>query len=441
MSASIFYGHVDFPLLLILGETLIARFFAKRSHFCIRYVLYVLLTIGSNFGLYYLENAVNNMFYNISVPFIVFLISLLGLFFCFRASFASYLLAANIGYCLQNTSYCLASLVRMIFGFDANEKWYFMMAILIPIFSLYTYFFNKFYLSKPENVKGIGQITEKRQIIITFISCAAISFLSSCGMLTAMRADNDAVGWISIYCFNICIGVISITSELELLTSRAKIKEAAQIKARYDKDKEAYRQNTENIELINIRMHDLKHQMDSLTNKLGEEEIESLKKSIDGFCQKVKTNCAALDFVLQEKGATLLNNKIQLTCMLNGEKLNFIPREVLYSLFENALSNSIEAVKELPVEKRLISIKGIDLGDYMHIHIENYSPNQKSISLGETSKKDKIGHGYGLKSIKNIMEEYNGKFSYRLEDGIFSLDLFFYLQNQSRKDGIVQEIL
>ena len=217
--------------------------------------------------------------------------------------------------------------------------------------------------------------------------------------------------------------------------------EAAQIKARYDKDKEAYRQNTENIELINIRMHDLKHQMDSLTNKLGEEEIESLKKSIDGFCQKVKTNCAALDFVLQEKGATLLNNKIQLTCMLNGEKLNFIPREVLYSLFENALSNSIEAVKELPVEKRLISIKGIDLGDYMHIHIENYSPNQKSISLGETSKKDKIGHGYGLKSIKNIMEEYNGKFSYRLEDGIFSLDLFFYLQNQSRKDGIVQEIL
>ncbi len=77
----------------------------------------------------------------------------------------------------------------------------------------------------------------------------------------------------------------------------------------------------------------------------------------------------------------------------------------------------------------------------MHIHIENYSPNQKSISLGETSKKDKIGHGYGLKSIKNIMEEYNGKFSYRLEDGIFSLDLFFYLQNQSRKDGIVQEIL
>ncbi len=429
MTAAIFYGHVDFPLLLILGETLIARFFVKRSHSFIRYLLYVLLTIGCNFGLYYLGKAVNSTFYSISVPFIVFLISLAGLFFCFHASFASYLLAANIGYCLQNTSYCLASLVRMIFGFDADEKWYFMMTILIPIFSLYVFLFEKLYLSKPEKVKGIGQITEKRQIIITFISCIAISFLSSIGMYTA-QLSNSPMGWISVYCFNICVGIISITSELELLTSRSKIREAAQIKARYDKDKEAYRQNTENIEMINIRMHDLKHQMDSLSNKLGEEEIKSLKKSIDTFCQKVKTNCAALDFVLQEKGVALLNNQIQLTCMLNGEKLNFMPKEVLYSLFENALSNSIEAVKKLPVEKRLISIRGVDLGDYMHIHIENYSPSLKNVSLGETSKKDKTSHGYGLKSMKNIMEEHSGKFSYQVEDGIFSLDLFFQLEKK-----------
>lgn len=303
------------------------------------------------------------------------------------------------------------------------------MIILIPIFSLYVFLFEKLYLSKPEKVKGIGQITEKRQIIITFISCIAISFLSSSGMYTA-ELSGSPMGWISVYCFNICVGIISITSELELLTSRSKIKEAAQIKARYDKDKEAYKQNTENIEMINIRMHDLKHQMDSLSNKLGEEEIESLKKSIDTFCQKVKTHCAALDFVLQEKSAALMNNQIQLTCMLNGEKLNFMPKEVLYSLFENALSNSIEAVKKLPVEKRLISIRGVDLGDYMHVHIENYSPNLKNVSLGETSKKDKIGHGYGLKSMKNIMEEYGGKFSYQIEDGIFSLDLFFQLEKK-----------
>ena len=42
-----------------------------------------------------------------------------------------------------------------------------------------------------------------------------------------------------------------------------------------------------------------------------------------------------------------------------------------------------------------------------------------------TSKKDKKLHGYGLKSVKRIIKEYDGFFSFSVEEDVFKVKISF----------------
>lgn len=438
MTASDIYGKLDFPLLLLLGEWLVAQFFPKRRYFPLRCILSFVVVCGFNISTFYL-NKIDGFYTTPLVlfePLVLFLLSLLGLVFCFKASLPSYLMAATIGYSMQNPSYCLASLVRLAIGFDADEQWYFMLLILLCIFPVYYFILYHLYLKDPNRRKGIHQIKEKRQIIITFVSVSALSVLSSLGMKGANETGFIDM-WIYVYLANIAIGVISVTSELELLTSRRSLKEATRIKTMYQKDKESFKQAKDNIEMVNIKMHDLRHKIDNLSNRLDEGEIKELKTDMEGYVQIANTNCSAFDLVLQEKSIVLANEGIRFTCFLDASLLNYIPKESLYSLFENALSNAIEAVRPLPVEKRVISVIGSNFKDYFTIHMENYCKDDNPLTSLETTKEDKANHGFGLKSIFMIMNQYDGKYKLTKKDGVFSLDLLFHIPSKEEgQEGI-----
>ena len=48
-------------------------------------------------------------------------------------------------------------------------------------------------------------------------------------------------------------------------------------------DKKNYAKNAENMDFINVKMHDLKHRLDNLSTKVDKEELDSLKSSLDVF--------------------------------------------------------------------------------------------------------------------------------------------------------------
>lgn len=429
MSIGTIYGQIDFPLFLILGETMVARFFPKRSCYWLRLLIVLAVSIGANFGFYFLRSIVPGSLIYIISAFVVFLLTLLGLPFCYKATIPSYLLAGTIGYCMQNSSYCLTSTIRINLPIDETENWYYVFLMLITIFSLESLLIYRLYLKDPAKRKGIENIKEKRQIFITFFTIVALSILSSLGMKAATISGNTE-SWLVVYLFNIVVSAISMTSELELLISHRTIKESTRIKTMYEKDKENFKQANENIEMVNIKMHDLKHRLDAIGNKISQDELNGLKKSMNVYEQIATTNCPAFDLVLKEKSLAFTNNKIRFTCFLDASKINYIAKESLYSIFENAISNAIVAVKKLPEEKRIISVTGNDYGDYLSIHFENFCSQDEKAELGITSNSDKINHGFGLKSIKINVEENGGRFSVKKEGEIFSLDLLFRIKTQ-----------
>ena len=93
----------------------------------------------------------------------------------------------------------------------------------------------------------------------------------------------------------------------------------------------------------------------------------------------------------------------------------------VYSLLSNLIDNSIEAVEKLDKEHRRIFLKINRVGGYTIISVSNYTNKPVEVHglLAKTTKKDAKMHGYGMRSIKQVVERYDGEMSLENKDGTF----------------------
>ena len=204
-------------------------------------------------------------------------------------------------------------------------------------------------------------------------------------------------------------------------------------------DKRRYEIAEENIDIINVKYHDLKHRL--LELKVGkcevsDEEIREIEDAIGIYDTSVETGCDPLDVILSEKSLYCRRNGITLTCMVDGGSLTFMSASELYSLFGNILSNAVEAVSDLSDgDKKVISFTVRRVGDMLIVESENYYSRNISFKDGLplTSKRDKQSHGDGMKSIKMLAEKYGGEMSIKTENQVFNLNIVFPKTVYARK--------
>ncbi len=195
-----------------------------------------------------------------------------------------------------------------------------------------------------------------------------------------------------------------------------------------NKQYEQYNMSQESIDIINQKYHDLKNQIIAIRmekdSETREKYLEELEKSIKYYEAQYKTGNKVLDTILTSKLITCLDNNINVTCIADGKLLDFIPTMDLCSIFGNALDNAIESVMKIDdEEKRLIKIAIYAQNELLLIRIENFYLNPLQIHYGNflTTKKDTRYHGYGLKSIKSIVDKYAGSVSIKTENNWFRL--------------------
>ncbi len=190
-----------------------------------------------------------------------------------------------------------------------------------------------------------------------------------------------------------------------------------------------YEFSKENIEMINRKTHDLKHQLQAMSLVSDEErkrQIQETSRVIDFYDAVVKTGNEALDILLTEKSVYCTNRQIRLSCMVNTKQLHKIRLVDLYTLLGNALDNAIESVERIQnPEQKIISLSILDQGNMLYIQLENYYEGTLTMQDGfpRTRKKDTENHGYGLKSIYSIVHAYDGKIEVRTEGQIFYLEI------------------
>lgn len=185
----------------------------------------------------------------------------------------------------------------------------------------------------------------------------------------------------------------------------------------------------EAIDIINIKCHDLKHQMKVLMNMEDREErkeyIEEMRRAVSIYDAAYHTGCESLDYILREK--TLISNEYQVafSCMADGAALSFMHPADLYALMGNALDNALESVIREEEGKRVISLKISRHGNMVSIQLENTCSRNVEFEDGMpvTDKEDKRYHGFGVRSIRYVVEKYNGEFQMRVRNGCFRLDI------------------
>lgn len=185
-----------------------------------------------------------------------------------------------------------------------------------------------------------------------------------------------------------------------------------------------------NVELLNIKYHDIKHYVAALRMEESAEHrdrvLSEVEESVRVFDSVIRTGNEILDTVLTEKSLICEQAQIILTCVADGTLLRNMDAVDLFVLFGNALDNAIECVSKLEdPQRRVISIAVFRVHDMTKIQIENPYDGEPLFrdGLPVTTKKDTENHGLGLKSIYAVAERYGGYASVSAEGGLFILHI------------------
>ncbi len=190
----------------------------------------------------------------------------------------------------------------------------------------------------------------------------------------------------------------------------------------------------EAIDIINIKCHDLKHQIKAMV-KMEDAQTRSdymmeIQEAVSIYDATYHTGCKALDYVLREK--TLLFNEwqVEFSCMADGGLIDFMTPADVYALMGNALDNALESVVKEAEGERVISLQVRRKDEMVLIHLENRCSREPEFQDGlpVTIKSDKNQHGFGVRSIRYIVEKYDGELFMSARNGRFYLDILFHVR-------------
>ena len=359
---------------------------------------------------------------------VIYLVDILVLFFLGKANISTSLFIVNLGYCFQHACHYFYQII-----IELLQIGLFTWEAFLIRFAFTALFATAFYFLTRKRLKTIDESKIKMNAFLVFFTTAATFFLIILNSIFWTMATNKELpikvqeAWkISILLFTASIAVLLVMLQLSVLKTDELMDDLKMTKKMLKEENDHYEREKAIIDVLNVKSHDLKHQLMNAKKTLSNEDYEELGKIVSSYDSFVKTGNAAVDVILTEKELLCQKNNIRFTAMIDGRKLTFMKESDLYSLLGNILDNAMEAVAKLTKdEDKVISISTEEKGGFLLIHQENlYDGNIvfKNDEL-QTTKDDKLYHGFGTKSIKLIVNKYNGDVSIKTSDRKFVLDI------------------
>jgi len=221
------------------------------------------------------------------------------------------------------------------------------------------------------------------------------------------------------------LGIISVLVSLLLVFIAMfivmELQKAIEYKGKYDlaelrnEEQVAYyeKRHMAQSELREIR-HDLNNNLTAIYGLLEKERIEEAKEHIKrinsdvtGSVSVINTGIPTLDAVIDakidmaKKYGIKFTSKVGVDCELRLDSFD------LAKLVANALDNAIEGVLRSDSLEHEIYLNISDEADFISIIVENYASEPINEDF-QTSKADKLNHGFGIRQIRDITNKYSG---------------------------------
>ncbi|MDD6240141.1 MAG: ATP-binding protein [Eubacteriales bacterium] len=439
----VFPASLYYFISLMLPVSLFAFRSEKRNRFLLRYisalvVLLFLYCLPSLITYLLKRQSLIDQNFDMALSFILNLLYSLTLcLFAFQENFMTALFCTTGGYCIQHIWGRMIDYpiyVNLSSVLPSNFLYYLLGLVLLGVLCFLFYFF---ILRKTPHFEDTFVKGRTLQIFISLFLIVFSNFFSAMafsdiGKITQNSQEEENALRNLKYFISISSAAMALLCLVLLLGMNqfAYIADENAILSQmlHEQQKEFETERT-NINIINIKCHDLKHQLAALDGKMSKEEIKDTVKAVNIYDSLFHTGNEALDVVLASKQPLLSKDSIRLTCLLDGSLLNYIQDYEIYSLFGNALDNAIEALRPLPIEKRTIHIRQEEKNDFLLVKIINYFDGtlEKNDQGIQTKKKDKAEHGFGIKSMEMIMKENHGSLAISTDKDVFTLTLVFQL--------------
>ena len=422
-----------------LSVFVLAFLFTKpRRKLCILKVAITILVVlgivvGLNFGLKAIYDACSYDRTLVSIlgglmKLVIYLLLAAGFHFCFKTSIYELGSIVSLGYAAREIFFCTYSLM---FNFINPDL--FLIRIsqqtflnFVLYFAVFIFFFVAVVLLIRKDKNHYFFTLELPTFIILAIVIVVNTMLIS--FAETSSDENNLLQYSFVLISNII--VLTLIMVLNYYTQQQIILKSNNetIKSMLNKQSEQYKFAKANAELMHVKAHDLKHQVEILKRGGPDAEklLNELSSTISNYESVIVTDNNVMNIILSEKWQYCVKHEIKLSCAVDPKAFEKVDNVELYTMLANILDNAIEAVMKIKQkDKRIISLKITCNHGLSILSIYNYFNNEITIEDGVplTSKKDKKEHGFGFKSIKNVTEKYGGALTFETDKDIFRLQI------------------
>lgn len=438
--SSLFFYKMIFCVEVLVAEFLFTFRLKKRKHFALNYAAACAVCIAFSAAYSVNFDAADTVWYSSLMFLAVFAVTIPALCVCFDERAGVLFFCAIAAYTTQHFAYELANLALSLalrgrspllgmyteesIALGANaETLMFVLGYLMCYLAAYSLMYFFF-------ARRIRRGCEMR------IKSKSLMFLIAAGLLAdivlnavlAYNAGMDLVSEVISYVTNMLCCVLLLYSQFGLLQTGEVNSELELVRRLRSQEREQYELSKENIDLINIKCHDMRHQLREIgrSRSMPEDAIREMERAISVYDAMVQTGNEALDTLLTEKSLRCAKEGVRLTCIADGGALSFMRESDLYSLFGNAMDNAIDAVLRLDGSRRTIGLKIHRTGELVAISVRN--PYDGEVTFGEdgfpvTTKGSADYHGFGVRSMAQTAEKYGGNVSVTAKGGVFALNI------------------
>ncbi|WP_310602861.1 GHKL domain-containing protein [Anaerosporobacter sp.] len=255
-------------------------------------------------------------------------------------------------------------------------------------------------------------------IIAIFISSYFISMFILDKQMSVDYVENNSN---NIYFMFAVLGllVINVFTYLSYLKIEKDNREKIQyelVKLQLEQQKQSYEEfEKKHFEIRKIR-HDMRNYMEACLALMQSGDYESAQEYLDDICNNVikpinytiVTNSSLINALLNNELHLCNNYNIKVDYKILSDFDGFKELDICV-LLGNLWNNAIEATKDLDGERK-INFEVLQKKNYLVIILRNTIRESilKKNSEFKTTKTDKYNHGFGVISMKDVVERYDG---------------------------------
>lgn len=183
-------------------------------------------------------------------------------------------------------------------------------------------------------------------------------------------------------------------------------------------------------EILQIR-HDIKKCVTCAAVMIERENFSEAKEYLEKTAREkigtvkeyIMLESKAVSAVINSKLSQCRKEDIEITASATDyiDKFNEMDISILLA---NLFDNAIEACRKLDGKKYISFLAEKNKG-YLRIIMKNSAPqNEEKNKKLLTTKSDKKNHGYGIKTVKELAEKYEGMYDFFCENGEFTADIW-----------------